>query len=461
MALETRRREDRDGAVRPFEVITGPRIADIPHLERWSAADRRAMRVVATVLPFRVNRYVLDHLIDWEDVPDDPIFRLLFPQREMLPPEDFQRLDRALAAGRPREEIQRIAREIRLRLNPHPAGQLDLNVPRLGGRALSGLQHKYPETVLFFPSQGQTCHSYCAFCFRWAQFIGDPSLRMASNELDDLVRYLLVHPEASDVLITGGDPLVMRTRHLERILEALLDPRLEHVQNVRIGTKALTFWPHRFVQDEDADELLELFERVIAAGKHLALMAHYDHAQEMRTPIAHEAIRRLRDAGVVIRSQGPVLRHINDDPDAWAELWRTQVRHGIVPYYMFVERDTGAYEYFELPLAQAHAIFRRAVTSVSGLARTVRGPSMSAAPGKVEVDGTLEVDGERVFVLRFLQARNPAWVGRPFLARYDPRATWLDELRPARCEGGSWFWQEEFEAMRRRARARASEAQTA
>jgi L-lysine 2,3-aminomutase len=65
--------------------------------------------------------------------------------------------------------------------------------------------------------------------------------------------------------------------------------------------------------------------------------------------MAHEAIRRLRDTGVVIRSQGPLLNHINADAEVWAKMWREQVRLGIVPYYMFVERDTGAQHYFELP----------------------------------------------------------------------------------------------------------------
>jgi hypothetical protein len=103
----------------------------------------------------------------------------------------------------------------------------------------------------------------------------------------------------------------------------------------------------------------------------------------------------------------------------------------MVPYYMFVERDTGPQDYFAVPLARAHEIFRDAYASVSGLCRSVRGPSMSATPGKVCVDGIAEVAGERVFVLRMLQARDPALVGRPFFAHFDPRAVWLTDLEPA------------------------------
>ncbi len=162
--------------------------------------------------------------------------------------------------------------------------------------------------------------------------------------------------------------------------------------------------------------------------------------------MVREAIRRIRDTGAVIRGQAPLLAHINNDPDVWARLWREQVRLGIIPYYMFVERDTGAKQYFEVPLVRCWEVFRQAVQQVSGLARTVRGPSMSATPGKVEVLGVQEVAGEKVFVLRFLQGRDPDWVGRPFFAKFDPQATWLDGLEPAFGED-AFFFEDGLRAM--------------
>ena len=170
-------------------------------------------------------------------------------------------------------------------MNPHPAGQLTHNVPALDDRPLQGIQHKYRETVLFFPSAGQTCHAYCTYCFRWAQFVGLEDLKFEASEPDDLVKYLKVHPEVTDVLITGGDPMVMRTQVLRRVVEPLLSPDLEHVQNIRIGTKAIAYWPQRFVSDEDADDCLRLFEEVVAAGRHLALMGHYSHPVELEPQI--------------------------------------------------------------------------------------------------------------------------------------------------------------------------------
>jgi len=208
-------------------------------------------------------------------------------------------------------------------------------------------------------------------------------------------------------------------------------PGLEHIETIRIGTKALTFWPYRFVTDEDADDLLVLFENVIHSGRQLAIMAHYNHWKELDTKIAKTAIRRVRDTGAIIRSQGPLLKGINDSAETWQQLWKDQTKLGIYPYYMFVERDTGARHYFEVPLAKAWEIYREAISGVSGLARSARGPSMSASPGKVEVQGVTEINGEKVFVLRFIQGRNPNWVQQPFFAKYNPEATWLNDLEPA------------------------------
>ena len=429
-----------------FQVYTDRQLDKIEPLQKLSEEQRFEMRVVASVLPFRVNQYVIDELINWDNVPNDPVFQLTFPQRGMLDPADYDLMAQALRDELPRAEITQLAREIQARLNPHPAGQQEMNVPMLDGEPLDGMQHKYRETVLFFPSQGQICHSYCTFCFRWAQFIGDKELRFASNEADSLHRYLAQDKNITDLLITGGDPMVMKTRHVVNYLEPLLKPELEHMQTVRIGTKALTFWPQRFVTDDDAQELLDLFKKLVDGGKHIAIMAHFNHWREMETPIVREAIRRIRATGAVIRAQAPLVQHINDDPDVWVRMWRTQVRLGIIPYYMFVERDTGAKRYFEVPLVRAFEIYREAIQQVSGLARTARGPSMSAGPGKVEIQSIIELNGEKVFVLRFIQGRNPDWVQQTFFAKYDENATWYDDLVPAFGEE-KFFFTDEYNAM--------------
>ncbi len=437
-----------------YRVYTRKDIDRIPQLRRLPPGERLAMKAVSAVLPFRVNDYVLEELIDWSNVPADPIYQLTFPQAEMLRPADFARLYDLVRRGASPAEVKAAACAIQYSLNPHPAGQMDLNVPTFEDQPLPGVQHKYRDTVLLFPAPGQTCHAYCTYCFRWAQFVGIDDLKFAGRKSEPWTRYLKAHPEVTSVLITGGDPMVMKAAVLRRFIEPLLDPSLQQIRSIRIGSKAPAYWPQRFVTDEDADEVLALYEDVGRAGRHLAIMAHYSHPRELETPIAEEAVRRIRSTGAVIRSQAPLIRRVNDSADDWAEMWRRQVQLGVVPYYMFVERDTGARDYFEVPLARALQIFRGAYRQVSGLARTVRGPSMSATPGKVLVDSVTSVAGERVFILKFLRGRDPSWVGKPFFARFDPDATWLDQLAPA-FGAEEFFFEPRLREIAQRKRERA------
>jgi len=422
---------DNAQAGRRFRAYSAKHLDELTARAGLDDAARLAVRAVATVLPFRTNAYVVDELIDWDAAPDDPIYRLVFPQADMLPDDDVRTISSLLAQDAPSEQIRAAAHEVRMRLNPHPAGQLALNIPDIDHEPLPGVQHKYPETVLIFPKQGQTCHAYCTYCFRWAQFVDEPDLKMATSSVDRVVEYLRQHPEVTSVLLTGGDPMIMGAPVLRRYIEPLLDPALAHIESVRIGSKALAYWPQRFVTDPDADDTMALFEEVQQAGRTLAFMAHFSHPRELQPALVTEAVRRIRATGAVIRTQAPLIRSINDDPMTWADMWREQTRTGMIPYYMFVERDTGPQDYFAVPLARAHEVFRDAYASVSGLCRTVRGPSMSATPGKVGVDGVVEVGGQRVFALHLIQARDPRLVGRPFFAEFDPGAVWLSDLRPA------------------------------
>jgi len=256
-------------------------------------------------------------------------------------------------------------------------------------------------------------------------------MKFAMKEGEQLVQYLIEHPEISDVLFTGGDPMIMKASLFSTYIDTLLEADLPNLKTIRIGTKALAYWPYKFLTDQDADETLATFQRVEESGKHLAFMAHFNHPAELETGSVKTAIKRVRDTGAQIRTQSPLLTHINDSSDIWSKMWQKQVELGCIPYYMFVVRDTGAQHYFGIPLVKAYEIFKDAVKNVSGLARTVRGPSMSATPGKVQIDGVSEVNGKKVIVARMLQGRNSDWVNKPFFAEYDENAIWLDDLKPA------------------------------
>jgi len=431
-----------------FKAIGINQLEQIEQLSNLPAEYRKILRAVSMVLPFRANNYIVDELIDWNNIPEDPIFQLTFPQPGMLKEEYLNEIIDLIDSDASEAELNSLILKIREEMNPHPAFQVEMNVPREKGSEMRGLQHKYPETVLFFPKQGQICSAYCTYCFRWAQFSGMEDLHFSASDPYELVRYLESHPLVTDVLMTGGDPLSMSTKLLRRYIEPLLK-RPGNLRSIRIGTKFPAFWPYRFTTDRDAQDLMKLCEEIVDSGIHLAVMAHYSHYRELETTAAREAVKAIRKTGAEIRSQSPVLNHINNSSDVWSTMWQKQVELGIIPYYMFMARNTGAREYFSIPIEKAYEIYSQAVSRVSGLGRTVRGPVMSCSPGKVLIDGIVKLNNKKVFALKFIQGRNPDWVNRLFFAQYDNKADWMDQMQPLSDEG--FFYEEEFEEMKRQA----------
>lgn len=409
-----------------FTVYTEHNYKKIPQINFLNGSQLEALEVISQVLPFRVNNYVLE-LINWNDIPSDPVFQMVFPQRKMLNEEYYLALLNLIRKS-DKVALSDLVAKIHLTLNPHPAGQMSHNVPFSENVKLEGVQHKYAETLLYFPGSGQTCHSYCSFCFRWPQFIANKKFKFSSNTPEALPEYIQKNPAITDILITGGDPLIASTQKISNYLLEFLSEPYAQITTIRIGTKALSYWPQRFVTDADAGSLLKLFELIIKKGKHLSIMAHYNHAQELSTGIAQQAISRVRSTGAIIRAQAPILAHINDSPEAWIDLWKQQVRFGIIPYYMFVERDTGPYEYFKLPLVRALEIYKSAYKQVSGLARTVRGPVMSTFPGKLLLEDIVSINHKKYFAFKYLQTRNYEHAEKLFFKEYDAEVSWYEDL---------------------------------
>lgn len=414
----------------PYKSYHVGNFRSMPQFNRLSNDQTEAIEIVSQVLPFKVNNYVLDELIDWDAIPDDPIFRLTIPQRDMLSATDYESIKFCLHTKDTKRLSEEVLR-IRLSMNPHPAKQLEMNTPSIDGVKIMGMQHKYTNTVLFFPSQGQTCHAYCTFCFRWPQFTGMQALKISSNEPQLLVDYLKQHTEVTDIIFTGGDPMMMKASVLAKYIDPILEADLSHVNAIRIGTKAFAYWPHRFLTDDDSDELFELFSRIKKRKKHLALMAHFSHPKELAPYAVRKALTKVVKAGIQIRTQSPLIKGINDHANIWADMWTRQINLGCIPYYMFISRDTGNRDYFAVPLVQAWAIFKEALQQVSGICRTVRGPIMSCTPGKIEIIGIGQVGSQKLITLRMIQGRNDKWALQPFFAEYNEDAVWIDELKPA------------------------------
>ena len=413
-----------------YKAFTINNISSIPQFDKFSKELLYDFSVVSKIFPFKVSNYVTDELINWDNLENDPIFKLTFPQKGMLSEEHFKLIEETLKHNTNEEVRKKIFNDIRLQLNPHPDNQMSMNIPRQNGILLNGLQHKYLETVLFFPNHGQTCHSYCTFCFRWAQFIGIDNLKMAMKESSLLYTYLQNNLNVTDLLFTGGDPMVMSTEILKKYLTPIIDGGNTNIQTIRFGTKALAFWPQRFLTDKDSCELLNTFEKIVKKGFNLIIVAHFSHHIELETEHVKNAIRQIRNTGAQIFTQSPILKGINDNSQIWAKMWRSQVNLNCIPYYMFIPRDTGASTNFEMTLEDSWKIFNQAYCNISGICKTVKGPVMSTSEGKVQILGLSKINNNDVFVLQYVQARNAELVGKPFFAKYNKLAKWITDLQP-------------------------------
>lgn len=365
-------------------------------------AERETFDVLANVFHFKVNEYVLSHLIDWENIPDDPIYRLIFPRKEMLAQPDFDLLKGLIKAGVGQEGLMPYIQQAKQHVSPHIPHH-ESSLPQVNHQPIAGMYSNFDTIVSLFPSpMVRTCHSYCSYCFRWAMFNNAELQQQTSyNDPETPVPFLTENPKIKDVLFTGADPLVLKSSTLKQYIEPIL--AVDSIEVIRISSKSLAWWPYRFTTDSDAEELLELFEYVQARGKHMTIIAHFTHPKELESDAVQEAIKRIRATGTVIRCQGPLVQGINDQPEIWASLWKKQIALGMVPYYMFVEADHNAENCFRIPLAECLRIFQEAQKVTTGLARTVRGPVFMNDLNRVLLDGTTTLNGQKYFVLKSLQ----------------------------------------------------------
>lgn len=351
---------------------------NIDQVENISPEDRELLRQVSERYVFRANDYYLQ-LINWSD-PKDPIRQLIIPRKEEL--NDWGKLDAS------NEAANTIA---------------------------PGVQHKYRDTVLLLCNE--VCGAYCRYCFRKRLFMNDNE--EVSKDVSAGLAYIREHPEVSNVLLTGGDPLIMGTRRLAEIISQLR--QIDHVKIIRIGSKMPAFNPFRVLDDVDLQDLIRMYS---TGEKRIYVMCHFDHPREM-TPQAEAGIAKLIECGAICVNQCPIIRGINDNADTLAELFRRMSYVGCPQYYLFQGRPTAGNEPYEVPLVEGWHHFNDAVTRESGLAGRARF-SMSHAAGKVEIQA---VDDENIY-LRFHRSKYAENTGKFFICKRNDNAFWLDHLEP-------------------------------
>jgi lysine 2,3-aminomutase len=364
---------DRANEKRRIKYLT--RIAQLPHL---GDEERAELEAVAARYAFRANDYYLG-LIDWSD-PFDPIRQLIIPRPEEL--QEWGHLD--------------------------ASNEASITVAR-------GTQHKYPDTALLLCND--VCGAYCRYCFRKRLFI--KGNLETSRDVSEGLDYIAAHSEITDVLLTGGDPLLLAPRKLLDIVNRLRD--IAHVRVIRIGSKMLAFNPWVVL---DHPELLEGLSRVSSGTQRVYLVNHFDHPREL-TEFATEALEAVQRAGVACANQCPLVRGINDSADTLTELFNALAARGVTPYYVFQGRPTAGNAPYEVPIVEGFGALDEARTRVSGLAGRAR-MVMSHELGKIEV---LAVDQAHIY-LRFHRAKHPEDRGRFMVFERNETAYWLDDLVP-------------------------------
>jgi len=338
---------------------------------------------VTELFAFRSNDYYLS-LIDWDD-PTDPIRRLIVPTLEEL----------------------------------EPWGRLDPSSEHRYTRA-PGLQHKYRETALLLVSD--LCGGLCRYCFRKRLFIEDA--REVNKDISEGLAYIRDHPEITNVLLTGGDPLILETGRLLDIVRQLRE--IDHVEIIRIGTKMPAYNPFRIINDP---ALLDMIRDYSLDEKRIYIMAQFTHPKEL-TDAACRAVALLQEAGAVVMNQAPLIRGINDDPGVLSSLFDKLSFIGANPYYVFQCRPTVGNRTFAVPVEESYRIFEQARTICSGLAKRARFV-ISHVTGKIEVLGKTD----RYTYFKYNQAADPEDRGRFMVYKSNPEAYWFDDYTELVDEG--------------------------
>lgn len=234
---------------------------------------------------------------------------------------------------------------------------------------VKGIVHRYPDRVLLSPVS--VCAVYCRYCFR-REKVGKPGGVLKTHERTAALDYIRSHPEIWEVILTGGDPLVLSARQLGEIMAEL--GKIEHVRIVRIHSRLPAADPARITDD--------LIAAMRESGKPVYLAIHINHAQEI-TDEVRAALVRLHSAGINLLSQSVLLRGVNDDAAVLETLFRRLVELNVKPYYLHHPDLAPGTSHFRLPIAEGQAIMRRLLGRLSGIALPTYTLDIPGGMGKI------------------------------------------------------------------------------
>ncbi len=355
-------------------------ICSIDELKKYikiSPIEEIKLKEVVRMHPMKMTKYYLS-LINKEDK-DDPIRRLIVPSLDEL----------------------------------NLCGTYDTSGERENTKTV-GLQHKYKQTALILSTS--QCAAYCRFCFR-KRMVGLPNHEILTR-FDNAVDYIKNHKEINNVLISGGDSLVLPTKTIEFFLEKI--SQLKHIDFIRFGSRIPVVFPERILEDNSLTDLLKKYSQ----KKRLFVVTHFNHPREI-TEKSTLAIDKLIESKIIVNNQTVLLKGVNDDSRILSELQSKLVKIGVNPYYIFQCRPVKRVKHhFQVPLYKCIKIVEDAKKELNGHAKRFR-YIMSHKSGKIEILGIKDKE----IYFKYHQAKNPEKIGKIFTRKLDKTSGWLDELK--------------------------------
>lgn len=363
----------------------GKNITNVDELKVYLSLGQKEeeiLRRAVKIHPMNIPRYYLSLVNPFDS--DDPIRKLCVPQADEL-----------VVAGAMGDTTK----------DPYGDDKHDKG---------NGVLHKYEYTALVVATE--YCAMYCRHCFR-KRMVGLPNDKTVKN-FQNAAKYIASHPEITNVVISGGDPLMLPTKVLRSMLESLVD--IDHLNFVRIGSRAPVSYPIRFF-DDDLIDLLAEFNR----SKTLFIPTHFNHPNEI-TEVSQEAVRRIRSVGITVNNQAVLLKGVNDDAQVLSDLMHGLLRIGVSPYYLYQCMPVARVRHhFQVPLKRGVDLVDMARQQMDGYAKRFKF-IIGHDIGKLEICGRI---GNKL-LLKQIHARvgHKNETSRMLVRQLTDTGGWLDDL---------------------------------
>ena len=342
-----------------------------------SSKEEKKLKQIIQKHPMRITPYYMS-LINWDD-PNDPIRKMAFPSLD----------------------------ESNLQGSYDTSGEAE-------NTKMTGLQYKYNETVLILATN--KCAMYCRHCFR-KRLVGLQTKEII-DRFEDAATYIKQHKQINNVLVSGGDPLILKNEVIEKLLAILSE--LSQIKFIRFGSRAPVTFPSRF-SDKDLLKILSTYSR---PDRRLYVVTQFNHPNEI-TKQSIEAVDNLIKSGVIVNNQTVLLKGVNDNPATIANLLNGLVSIGVNPYYVFQCRPVKRVKHhFQVPFVKGVEIIEKAKEQCNGFSKRFR-YILSHRTGKIEILGIFENE----IYFKYHQAKNRNRLGKIFKRPVNEKAGWLEDLK--------------------------------